>query len=120
MDLITQAIELLKAGEDAKAAQQLNVLERTIGPNADILHAKAILAQRAERPVEAIRLFESALAMAPGDASIPYDLAYLFATRREVGNAIAMLERTVKLDPRKIGRAVQQECRDRSRMPSSA
>eukprot|EP00456_Euglypha_rotunda_P022412 TRINITY_DN18919_c0_g1_i5.p1 TRINITY_DN18919_c0_g1~~TRINITY_DN18919_c0_g1_i5.p1 ORF type:complete len:100 (-),score=27.71 TRINITY_DN18919_c0_g1_i5:24-323(-) len=99
MDLITQAIELLKAGEDAKAAQQLNVLERTIGPNADILHAKAILAQRAERPVEAIRLFESALAMAPGDASIPYDLAYLFA---------------------KIGRAVQQECRDRSRMPSSA
>src|SRR5687767_15763331 len=35
-------------------------------------------------------------------------------------NAANQVDRCIRLNAMKIGRAVQQECRDRSRMPSSA
>jgi hypothetical protein len=76
------------------------------------LNEEGIAHLRADRSEEAVRAFEAALAARPGAAAVEHNLALALAesAARRPGDAIALLERAVRLHPSRLRYRVLLGC----------
>jgi tetratricopeptide (TPR) repeat protein len=90
----------LASGNDADAQRHLAAAERlAIGPHAEIENQRAVLARRAGRFEEAITAYNRALALAPEDHRVAYNLGLCYAQSGDADNALKSFKLALEISP---------------------
>jgi tetratricopeptide (TPR) repeat protein len=97
--LLQRALAQLQAGAAADAARTLAGLSVPARNHPDALYLSAIAAEQLQRPADARRLYEAALAAAPGHAGIWNSYANLLSNLGDAGGAIAAWHKAVAAAP---------------------
>ena len=90
---------LMERGDPASALPWLQRAVSWDGNSPPFRHALAVCLSANGRAPDAVREFEAACRLAPGDAGYRFQLALAFNEAGRLTDAVAALEQTVKLDP---------------------
>src|SRR5947209_14007944 len=94
---------LVQRGRQDEAERELREAVRIDPKSTGALTNLGVLLVRTNRADEAAKTFEEVLRLAPGHAQAAYDLAALYAARKDYARAIPLLER-LRSEERRVGK----------------